>query len=132
MKKNFAFHKNYFAATVLLFLIELFIALYVKDKFIRPYAGDFLVVILLYCCLKSIWRGTPLKAGLSVLLFAFAVEISQHFQLVELLGLGHSSVARTIIGTGFDWGDLVAYSLGTAVVLGVEKWVLRQDLQVQV
>lgn len=121
MKNNFAFHKNYFIATVLLFLTEVFIALFVKDKFIRPYVGDFLVVILIYCFLKSFWNGKPLKVGIYVLLFAFAVEIGQHFQLVNLLGLGHSELAKTVIGTGFDWGDILAYTMGIGGVLGFEN-----------
>ena len=37
MPMRFTFQKNYFVATVLLFLIEVAIALFVRDKFIRPY-----------------------------------------------------------------------------------------------
>ena len=129
MRKSFTFNKNYFTAAVLLFLTEVGIALFIKDKFIRPYVGDFLVVILIYCFLKSFWNETPLKVGIYVLAFAFAIEVGQHFQLVKLLGLDHSQVARTVIGTGFDWGDLVAYSLGILVVLGFESVVLGKALE---
>lgn len=128
MQETFAFRKNYFAAAVLLFLIETGIALFVNDRFVRPYVGDFLVVILIYCFLKSFWKATPSKVGLYVLLFAFAVEAGQHFQLVKRLGLHHSELAKTVIGTGFDWGDLVAYSLGILSILSFEKWVLRKSL----
>jgi uncharacterized membrane protein len=41
----FRFHKTYFLLAVLLFVIELLIALYLHDRFIRPHVGDFLVVI---------------------------------------------------------------------------------------
>jgi uncharacterized membrane protein YfcA len=122
---NFTFHKNYFLATVLLFLVEVAIALWVRDRFIRPYFGDFLVVILIYCFLKSFRNIEPWKAWLAVLLFSFAIEIGQYFQLVKLLGLDHSEVARTVIGTGFAWEDLAAYTLGVAAVLGFEYWRRR-------
>lgn len=128
MQKIFSFNKNYFFATLLLFLIEIGIALFIKDRFIRPYFGDFLVVILLYCLVKSFWNGASIWAGIYVLLFAFAVEIGQYFQLVKLLGLNHSELARTVIGTGFDWGDLVAYTLGILVVLAIEKYMFRKQL----
>ena len=124
-------HKSYLLATLLLFLIEVCIALFIHDKFIRPYFGDFLVVILIYCFLKTFWNAAPWKVGLWVLLFAFAVEVGQHFQLVKLLGLDHSEVARTVIGTGFAWGDLVAYTLGVAAALGFERWLLRKSLAVK-
>ncbi len=128
-KKVFSFHKNYFAAAAVLFLVETFIAIFIKDKFIRPYFGDFLVVILIYCFLKSFWNGTPLRTGIYVLVFSFAIEAGQYFGLVKLLGLGHSAVARTVIGTGFDWGDLAAYTLGILAVLGFEKFALKRSLQ---
>ena len=32
-----------------LFVVETLIALFVRDAFIRPYMGDVLVVILIYC-----------------------------------------------------------------------------------
>ena len=128
MQKKSTLNKNYLAAATLLFLTEVFIAIYIKDKFIRPYVGDFLVVIFIYCFLKSFWNAAPIKAGIYVLVFSFAVEIGQYFGLVKLLGLGHSELARTVIGTGFDRGDLLAYILGILVVLVFEKYILRKSL----
>ena len=122
------FNKKYLLATALLLLIEVGIALFVKDRFVRPYVGDFLVVILIYCFLKTFWDESPLKVGLCVLLFSFTVETGQYFRLVERLGLEHSKIARTIIGTGFDWGDLVAYTLGIACTLLVEKKLFKKRL----
>lgn len=121
MKNKLTFNKSYFIAAVILFLVEVFIALYVRDRFIRPYFGDFLVVILIYCFLKSFWDETPLRVGIITLLFSYAIEIGQHFRLVKLLGLDHSEVARVVIGTGFAWGDMLAYTLGVLVVLLFEK-----------
>jgi hypothetical protein len=48
MKEKLHFHPYYFIATVLLFLIEVLIAIYVDDAIIRPHGGDYLVVILLF------------------------------------------------------------------------------------
>ncbi len=128
MKKRFAFNKNYFIAAMLLFIVLVVIAVFVKDKFIRPTVGDFLVVIFIYCFLKSFLNASPLRVGIYVLLFAFAVEIGQYFDLVKLLGLEHSKLARVIIGTRFVWRDLVAYTLGILAVLGFEKYILRKSL----
>lgn len=117
---KFTFQKNYLFATLLLFAVEVCIALFVRDKFVRPYVGDFLVVILIYCFLKIFWQARPWVVGLFVFLFAVGVEVGQHFQLVNRLGLGDSEVARTVIGTGFDWGDMLAYALGIVTVLVFE------------
>ncbi len=48
-KTLFKFHRKYFFSTLLLFATEIFIAAYLHDAVIRPYGGDFLVVILIYC-----------------------------------------------------------------------------------
>lgn len=121
MKNKFTFNKNYFEVAVLLFIIEVFIALYVRDNFIRPYFGDFLVVILIYCFLKSFWNASPLLVGVITLLFSYVIEIGQYFQLVYRLGLGDSELARVVIGTGFAWEDMLAYTLGILFVLIFEK-----------
>jgi hypothetical protein len=56
-----------------------------------------------------------------VLIFAFSIEVLQYLDLVKKLGLENSKVARTVIGTSFEWIDLIAYVAGTVVILTVEK-----------
>ena len=51
----------YAAMFCVLFLIEVCIALFVHDDFLRPYVGDALVTILLCClCRTVIPKGGPL------------------------------------------------------------------------
>ena len=38
----------YIISFLVIFCIEVFIALYVRDSFVRPYMGDALVVVLVY------------------------------------------------------------------------------------
>lgn len=116
----FRFHTTYFAWTVLLFATEVCIALFVHDSFIRPYFGDVLVVILIYCFVKSFLRVKVLPAALLVLLFAFFVEFLQSVSFIETLQLQHSKIARTVIGTSFSWSDIMAYIAGIAIVLAAE------------
>ncbi|MFI5138080.1 MAG: DUF2809 domain-containing protein [Sphingobacteriales bacterium] len=115
------FNKYYFLLAVLLFAIELYIGLYVHDAIIRPFGGDFLVAIFLYCVVKS-FINTPLllTSGL-VLLFTYAVEISQYFHLVNRLGLEHSKTAKILLGTTFSFIDLGTYTLGILLVIIAEN-----------
>lgn len=112
----------YFVWSIILFLTELYIALYVQDDFIRPYIGDTLVVILLYSIVKSFFSVPVLTASTGVLLFSFGIEILQYFKIVEILGLQSSKIARTVIGTSFAWADLLAYSLGFIMILCCEQF----------
>ncbi|MFV8368045.1 DUF2809 domain-containing protein [Flavobacterium sp. LB2R40] len=122
----FQFNPKYFAYTILLFLIELTIALFVHDTFIRPYFGDFLVVILLYCFLKSFINVTVYIASGSVLAFSFAIEIAQYLNMVEKLGLQESKITTVILGNSFAWVDLLAYILGILTVIAIEKNLLKR------
>lgn len=115
------FNKSYFGWFILLFLVEVGIALFVHDTFIRPYFGDVLVVILIYCFLKSFVKIPVITAAVLVLLFAFTIEGLQYLNIVENLGLQHSKFARTIIGTSFSWEDVLCYSIGIGFVIAVEK-----------
>jgi len=112
---------KYLEYAIVLLLTEAFIALYVTDAFVRPYVGDFLVVILLYCTVKSVLDTNKTIIALSVLLFSYLLETLQYFRIVEILGLDKYPLANVIIGTSFAWIDILAYTLGTITVLIVER-----------
>ena len=116
-----SFNKRYFLFAVILFITEVLIAMYAHDPIIRPYVGDFLVVILLYCLLKTFLNIPVVPAALIVLLFSYTIEILQYFDLVHRLGLGHSRLATIIIGSSFEWIDLAAYTAGIATVIIIER-----------
>lgn len=121
MKSLLRFNKLYFALAVVLFIIEVLIAAFAHDKIIRPYVGDLLVVILIYCFIKAFLNTPGLSTALSVLLFSYTVEVLQYFHIVNRLGLQKSNIAKIIIGTSFEWIDLLAYTVGIAIVLCLEK-----------
>ncbi len=120
------FNKNYFGLTVLIFIVEVLIALFVHDRFIRPYLGDVLVVILLYCFLKSFLKLSFLTTALGVLIFSFMIEFLQFLHIVEKLHLEESKFARTVLGTSFSWIDLFTYVIGIIIILLVEKYCLKR------
>jgi len=123
----FTFNKKYFYAALLLFLTEVFIALFVRDKFIRPYFGDVLVVIMLYCFVKSFFDVPALKVAIGVLVFACCIEFLQYLNIVGKMGLQHSVIANTIIGNYFAWKDILAYVAGFLVVLLVEIFLVKKE-----
>lgn len=121
IKIEFKFKKGYFVWTVALFIIEVLIALYIKDSIIRPHVGDVIVVILIYCFLRSFINMPVITLATISLLFAFATEALQYFKIVERLGLRDSALASIVIGTHFSWIDLFCYIAGIMIVLVAEK-----------
>jgi len=117
----FKLNFKYLALTVLLFVTEVLIALYMHDAFIRPYGGDVLVGILIYCFVKSFLNTAVMPTALTVLVFCYMIEVLQYFHYVELLGLQNSKLARIVLGTGFSWIDMLCYTAGMLIVLLVER-----------
>lgn len=114
---KFSFNKRYFLAFVVLLVIEVLIAKFVTDSFIRPFVGDYLVMILIYLFSRTWLKGNDRVQILGVLLFCYSVEIAQKINLVQILGLEQYRLARIIIGTHYDEKDLVAYSLAALTLL---------------
>ena len=111
-----------------LLAVEVCIALFVHDAFIRPYVGDMLVTLLL-CCLCRVVFPTKIRSfPLWVFLFASCVEIGQYFDLVDLLGLADNRFLSVLLGRTFSWMDLVCYAVGCIVAFWLDQAV-RQHLK---
>lgn len=106
-------------------LILVYIALFVNDQFVRPFLGDVLVVGWLYLFLKSFINIHNNKLAHAVLIFACALEVAQFYNLVTILGLEHIKIARIIIGSTFDWLDMLAYGIGWVFILSIEGYRLK-------
>ena len=115
---------TYALATIGITLIEVMIALFIRDNFVRPYVGDMLVVVLIYTFLKIFFTEKPRILPLYVFLFAAAVELMQRVHIVELLGLQDNHFLSILIGTTFDIKDIICYAAGCLVcgVWEVMKW----------
>ena len=106
-------NKSFFYAIcfVVILVVEIIIGIYVRDNFVRPYMGDALVVVLIYCFIP-----------LYVLAFACFIEILQYFQLVDVLGISNR-ILRIALGSTFDLKDMVSYAGGYVFILLAEYFL---------
>lgn len=111
-------------SSLALLIIEILIGLFVHDSFVRPYLGDTLVVILLWCIVRTVIPDKFAWLSGAFFLFAVIVEVSQIFPLCDVLGI-ENRLLRTLMGTSFAWGDIVAYFAGCVVTLAVDAAMLR-------
>jgi Protein of unknown function (DUF2809). len=116
----------YLALTVLIAAIEVFIALYAHDRFVRPYGGDILVVVAVYTLVRVFLpEGCPLLP-LWVFLFAVAVEVLQYCRITKLLGVADNRFLRVLLGGYFDRKDIVCYGVGCAILAAVELYFWKR------
>ncbi len=120
------FNKTYFILATIIFVVEVLIALFIHDRFIRPYVGDVLVVILMYCFIKSFFSWPVNPTAIGVLLFSFLIEWLQSINFVNKIGAADSAFATTVLGNSFAWLDILAYVIGFLIVLLIEKYSARR------
>ena len=108
----------YLLAFAILLIVEICIARIVHDRFIRPYAGDILVTVLLCCLSRVVFLN--LQPALPVFGLSVAVELWQWLGLTEKLGL-EGTILGVILGSTADWHDVVCYGLGCILFVAVER-----------
>ena len=116
---------SYFLIFCSLMAVEVCIALFVHDSFIRPYVGDMLVTLLLCCMARVAIPDRVRLLPLYVFLFAACVEIGQYFDVVALLGLEDNQLISIALGRTFSWLDLVCYAVGCVAASRLDAILFR-------
>lgn len=122
--KSEAFKKRlvFLAVFVFLFFIEVLIALYVHDDFVRPYVGDMIVTVVVWAFARIVFPDRFKLMSLYVMIFAILVEVGQYFNYVDLLGITNP-ILVTMMGTSFAWADIACYAVG-CIVAAVADYIL--------
>ena len=110
-----------------LLAVEVCIALFVHDAFVRPYVGDMLVTLLLCCMCRVAFPDEIRLLPVFVFLFAACVEIGQYFDVVALMGLTDNRFLSIALGRTFSWMDLVCYAIGCVVAFGLDEVIRRSN-----
>ena len=109
---------------VILLSMEICIALFVRDDFVRPYIGDVLVTVLLCCLCRVVMpKGVP-ALPIYVFVFAALVEAAQYVDVVKWLGWENNAILSLLIGRTFSWADILCYGVGCIGFWAVEKGVV--------
>ena len=85
------------------------------------YAGDFLWSMVVYFLIANIFRLEIKTAFISTLAFAYAIEVSQLFNPAWLESIRSIKVFALVLGFGFLWSDILAYTLGITFSVVIDK-----------
>ena len=118
---------KYLIPFIILLCIEILIAICVHDTFIRPYVGDLLVVVVLYCIVRVIIPDKYRLIPFWIFVFAAFIECLQYLKWVERLGIENNAFLRILMGATFDWKDIVCYGIG-CILLGIYEWLIQKGI----
>ena len=122
------FRSGHAIAALALIMVELLIAIFVKDGFIRPYLGDVLAVILVFMAIRAVLAAGEWTAAGIALSIAVIIEFGQLIGILNILGLAHHQWLRVVIGTGFDVKDLLAYAIGALIAVVVDRQMVTRNV----
>jgi hypothetical protein len=92
------------------------------------YFGDYLWAMLLFFIFAlTLQNMSTFKVAITTLLFTYIIEISQLFHPQWLEYLRSIKLCALVLGYGFLWSDIVAYTLGISTGALVERFLLRKD-----
>jgi hypothetical protein len=117
LRMKLTFSLKFLLIFLAIFIIEILIAKYLDDAFIRPFGGDVLVVVLIYAFFRIFLKTNNKKLALGVLIFSFVIEGLQAVHYVNWLGLQDNKFWSIVLGTYFTVYDLLAYFVGYLLCL---------------
>jgi Protein of unknown function (DUF2809) len=120
-QKMIRFDRRSFFIFVGVLGIEIVIGTFFRDRFVRYFLGDVLIVVLMCYFIRSWCSIKVWIVVLGTLIFAYLVELAQFFDLIGILGWQSSQMAHLTIGSTFDWMDLLAYLLGSGLSLMIAR-----------
>ena len=97
-----------------------------KISFIPLWIGDFLYAVMIYFLVRIFLahKKAFLIAFLSILI-CYSIEFLQLYQADWIIELRKTLFGRYVLGQGFLWSDILAYTFGITVSLATEKIIFK-------
>lgn len=90
--------------------------------------GDALWAMMVFCCWRIVLVLRPLKTvALVALITSFLVEFSQILSFDWLVRLRSTFLGHMLLGQGFLWIDLLAYTIGIIVIYIITEFIEKKD-----
>ncbi len=103
---------------VLIIISGLFVR---KISFIPLFVGDMLWAMMVFVLLRLVFiHKKPLSIAILTLTFSFLIEISQLYHAEWIDQIRATTFGALVLGHGFLWSDIIAYTAGIGICLLIE------------
>ncbi|KUJ60106.1 hypothetical protein AR687_19600 [Flavobacteriaceae bacterium CRH] len=97
-----------------------------KISAIPLFVGDLLYAVMIYFLIRIILTNRKtLQIIILSLLICYGIEFLQLYQADWIIQLRKTLFGRYVLGQGFLWSDIVAYTFGVFVAFIIEKIIFR-------
>lgn len=99
-----------------------------SSPFLSKYGADALWSLLIYFSVAACFtRHKPSTIALSVLAFSWSIEFLQCYHALWIDNLRSTRLGALILGSVFNWQDLLAYSAGTLMGFGTDLQLAKRN-----
>ncbi len=90
-------------------------------SFLFLYLGDTLWAIMVFFILGFLWpRVSTFLMGVLSLGFCYGIELTQFYHASWIDQIRQTTLGGLILGMGFLWSDLLCYTIGIILGIGIE------------
>ncbi|RKR08480.1 uncharacterized protein DUF2809 [Flavobacterium sp. 90] len=120
MKKSRVYYSILFLMTIFLGIMSR------KIPQVPLITGDFLYAVMIYFLMRIAFPDKKsLYIIITALLICYCIEFVQLYQGNWMIELRKTLFGRYVLGQGFLWSDILAYTFGIGAVSSVERIVLK-------
>jgi len=92
------------------------------------FIGDILWATMIYFGFRFLFIKKSIKfIVIASLLFCYAIEFSQLYQAPWINNIRHTVIGGLILGEVFLWGDMLSYTVGVAIGVLVERYIIKRS-----
>jgi len=93
------------------------------------FIGDILWATMIYFGFRLLFIYKSIKfIVIASLLFCYAIEFSQLYQAPWINNIRHTVIGGLVLGEVFLWGDMLSYTIGVAIGVMVERFLLKRSV----
>ena len=130
--KPMPIHRNrfiYLGTTIFTIVLGLLSRKYsaALPEIVNTYLGDALWALMVYQLVAVLLpTRTIIQIALVALIFSYLIEISQLYHAPWIDATRNTRLGGLVLGFGFQWTDILSYSMGVAFGAVCEKVVYRE------
>lgn len=95
-------------------------------RWVNLYLGDCLWALMIFFMISLMFRSKETGwVATTALLFCYLIEFSQLYHAPWIDSIRSSRIGALVLGRGFLWSDLIAYSVGIATGSLLDKLFLK-------
>lgn len=98
-----------------------------KINAIPQFIGDALYAVMIYFGSRMLFlNGNNLQQILFPLIICYLIELQQLYNAKWIVEIRNSTLGHYILGQGFLWSDLIAYTIGIVLAYKIDKFKYRK------